>query len=319
MPKAGDEYQDIVALVREALEPGATVKSGQWIVGPDGRRDLDVEVRGMLDGEPHFILIECKDWGRKVGIGVIDALESKRRDLGADTAAIYSNSGFTEPALQKGKRVDIRMFSALRAGDLRIRFVVHRQVVATARSIEKYSIRFFGQSEELSRLPSNWTPYDIYYLGKPLVNFLREESLEILRQECISENIVATYVFSDPVLFEVNRYEVELNALQVVMKCVEKYVSQIVEENVTLGHYDFLNDTISIPNKQALIIGDFDNTKWIDIDMAKFKVEKKVLQPNSLQFGLTLFNPVKGLEEQEIPPLKALLKERRIEIVESAL
>src|SRR5215510_1062106 len=44
--KAGDEYQDIVAAVQCALDPGAAVRAGQWIEGPDGRRDLDVEVRG---------------------------------------------------------------------------------------------------------------------------------------------------------------------------------------------------------------------------------------------------------------------------------
>ena len=52
MAKAGDEYQEIVGAVAQALDPGASVKVAQWIEGPDGKRDLDVEVRGTINGSP---------------------------------------------------------------------------------------------------------------------------------------------------------------------------------------------------------------------------------------------------------------------------
>jgi hypothetical protein len=73
--------------------------------GPDGKRDCDVSVRGMRQGVPYFALVECKDWKKEkpVGIGVVDALDSKRRDLNADLAVIYSNSGFTAPCGAKGQ------------------------------------------------------------------------------------------------------------------------------------------------------------------------------------------------------------------------
>src|SRR5258705_5150682 len=93
MAKAGDEYQDIVGDVAKALDPGASVKVGQWVEGPDGKRDLGGEVSGTIDGSPCFIVIECKDWSVPIGIGVVDALDSKRKDLNADQAIIYSNSG----------------------------------------------------------------------------------------------------------------------------------------------------------------------------------------------------------------------------------
>lgn len=309
MTKLGDEYQEIVGLVRQALDPDAQVNTGQWIEGPDGQRDMDVEVRGTLNGESHFVLVECKDWKRKVGIDVVDALESKRRDLGADSAAIYSNSGFTEPALRKGKRVGIRLFSALRAGDSRIRFILHREAVAKVRLVTKYSINLFGDEEELKKLSDDWTPLDIEYAGKPLVNFFRDESLETLKQqEKMANTVTITYSFDAPILLKVKHQNIAVKAIQLIMVCSEKYVSQIVEENVTLGHYDFLNDTVMVPNKQGLIVGSFDDTKWQDVDMTRFEIEEKELQTNSLQWKLTLFQPIGGVDDAETPLLEGFTK-----------
>ena len=67
MPKAGEEYQELTALVAKALDPDANIKTGIWVEGPDGDREVDVEVRGTVDGVPHFIHIECKDWSKRPG------------------------------------------------------------------------------------------------------------------------------------------------------------------------------------------------------------------------------------------------------------
>lgn len=96
--KAGDTYQGIVTAVAKAIHPSAEVTKADWVDGPDGRRDMDVAIR-YSNPQPSLVLLECKDWQRPVGIGAIDALESKRRDLGASKALIYSNSGFTKQAL----------------------------------------------------------------------------------------------------------------------------------------------------------------------------------------------------------------------------
>ncbi len=49
MPKAGTEYQELVALVAKALAPEADIRTGQWVEGPDGDRELDVAVRGTVE------------------------------------------------------------------------------------------------------------------------------------------------------------------------------------------------------------------------------------------------------------------------------
>jgi hypothetical protein len=89
MAKLGDEYNQIVAAVEKALDPGATVTIKKWLHGPDGKREIDVEVRGTVNGVAKFIFVECKDYThgktpKPVDITDIDELDSKRRDLGAD-------------------------------------------------------------------------------------------------------------------------------------------------------------------------------------------------------------------------------------------
>ncbi len=306
MAKAGDEYQEIVGLVRQALEPNAFVKTGQWITGPDGKRDMDVEVRGMLQGEEHFILVECKDWSRKVGIGPIDALESKRRDLGADDAVIYSNSGFTEPAIRKAKRVGIRMFSAMRKGDDKIKFILHRQVVALASSVNTYSIRIGSGSNEIDS-PEGWTPKDIEYQGLPLLNFLKRESLKVLEDLKEPGTFTISYKFNQIIEFHIKGIPVEVDRLQLIVSCERKYVTQVIQENVTLGHYDFLSDTVTIPNKQSLIIGGVDNTKWEDVDLNKFIIEKRDFERQTMKMSLHLFKPIVGIDGVETPGISDLV------------
>ena len=87
--KRGDAYQFAVAQVAKGIAPAAQVVVGTWFDGPDGRRDLDVAIWSP-DGTVLLAVIECKDWNKPIGIAFIDALDSKRHDLGAKAAMICS-------------------------------------------------------------------------------------------------------------------------------------------------------------------------------------------------------------------------------------
>ena len=100
--------------------------------------------------------IECKDWSDPVGIAVVDALDSKRRDIGADRSIIFSNSGFTNPALLKAARVGIELASALRAGDSKVRLEIHKRVVAKRLSVDNIRVVLYPLPTQLSNFPGNW-------------------------------------------------------------------------------------------------------------------------------------------------------------------
>ena len=114
VPTDGDSYEEILSAVQQALGPGATVEVAQWVEEPDGRRDMDLLVRGSISGTAFCVLLECKNKARRVGTKVVDALEWKRRSLHADSAILFSNSGFTERAVRKAERMGIAVASPLR-------------------------------------------------------------------------------------------------------------------------------------------------------------------------------------------------------------
>jgi hypothetical protein len=118
-------------------------------------------------------VVECKDFNPAttgpVGIGYIDALDSKRRDLGLEFAFICSNAGFTADAIRKARRVNIGLLSATRKNDQRIRFgVVDEIYTRHIRLIEAPKIHLWpADGEELPKkevLESG----DILFEGRPL-------------------------------------------------------------------------------------------------------------------------------------------------------
>ena len=92
------------------FDPSAEVKVGEWVKGPDGLREVDVLITGTVDGVTRQILI--------------DAADSKRRDLAADVTLICSNAGFSKDAMRKAGRVGIGLIGVMKEPDPRIRYRV---------------------------------------------------------------------------------------------------------------------------------------------------------------------------------------------------
>src|SRR5216684_2445429 len=174
MAKAGDEYRELVGELMASLDPGSAVKTEQWITGPDGERDMDVEVRGKLNGVPHFILVECKDHVRPIGIGFVDAFESKIRDLTPNRAIMFSNSGFTQDALKKAKRVGIEMASAMKAKDNTVKIKVHREVVARRLTLS-FGTAFLPFDGNPHGVEEKWKVEDLLFDGIPVVHWISEK------------------------------------------------------------------------------------------------------------------------------------------------
>jgi Restriction endonuclease len=226
------------------------VKVGQWIEGPDGRREVDVEVRGTRDGVPHFALVECKDWKERVDIKAIDGLDSKGRDLGADSLALYSNSGFTKKALAKARRLGIACASALVEGNQLVRIVVEKYFVAKALRVNRWSLELLFPPEEASRIP-NGDPRDLEYEGRPVVNWLSTISRDLLVQHDGLRLITATWAFHQPTPFRFSEADVLLTGLRLRLTCEKRWLGQLISEDVTTGFYDHVRRSVVVPNEQA--------------------------------------------------------------------
>ena len=306
MAKRGDSYQELVGAVQRALDPGAEVKVGVWVEGPDGRRDMDVSVRGFKDGKPNFVLIECKDWKEPVGIGVIDAFDSKRRDLGAEIAIVFSNSGFTADAERKAQRCDIQLASALRAGDAGVRVGITTPVRARKISVQNWVLNLFWNKQSTG--PVEFQVLEIMYEGLPLVNWIRQDSLRLLHRYQEAQFIKAEYAFLAEHPFTIGANSYLLTGFGYRLECTTIWVTQTVREDVTLGFYDILRKRTTIPDQQAYTLGPFDRNAWVECAAAP--VKEPEIEPGTLNLGLALFASVPGMDGFGVPDVDSIIRER---------
>jgi hypothetical protein len=101
--RPGAAFERLGAAVQAKLDPGATVRWNEKIVG----RQIDATVRGRLGSAVVLVIIECRDYSDALGIDHVDALDSVRREVGANKAILVTRTGFTRPALEKAAAVGI--------------------------------------------------------------------------------------------------------------------------------------------------------------------------------------------------------------------
>jgi hypothetical protein len=308
--EAGKEYEELAAIVIRSLDPGAVVETGEWTERPDGGRELDVAIRGTEDGNDRLVLIACKDSGRPAGVDIVNALKSKRQDLGADGAMIYSNSGFTTPALTKAARVGIDTASAVAAGDDEVRVRLFREFVAKRKAIRRASLVLMPHDDDDETIPIAFSLHAVTHMGDPVANWFAEESLDLLSSTQEDCELLAKYVFKRPVVFVVGGLEVPSKGFGATLECTVRFVSQTVRPDVTLGHFDFQKQRVVVPPKQGYMLGWFDNLAWRETEKQWEGFES--LGPGRFALRLTLFDPVPRDEECGTPDLRDLISEREI-------
>jgi hypothetical protein len=306
--KLGDAFQDLVAAVQRAMDPGAEVKAGVWIEGPDGKLDMDVEVRGTLGGKPHFTLIECKDWMEAVGRPVVDAFDSKREDLKADAAIIFAKSGFTADAVRKARRKGIRLMVPMKDRDPLTRLVLHKEVTAKAPAVDSWSVTFYSAAG--TELPETIDPLKVTYEGLPLANWVSKVSLEVLMQLKESSKVQLALQFRGEPEFSFDGHGFCIRGVLIQLNCVVKWLSQVVEERVSLGAYDVLRDRLTVPSGELWFQGMFKQDEWKETEPPP----ELELEPGSFSLSYTFPNPVAAIEGAGTPELDGIVEQKGAKI-----
>ncbi len=249
----------------------------------------------------------CKDWKNPVGVAMVDALDSKRRDLEADLATIYSNSGFTENAKRKATRVGISLCSAVKAGDSRIRVGLKRDFYARSVTANSWSLSAFWHPDRQGLVELD--PYLLHFQGKPLVNWLSKVTTQLLREHQDRPHIQAQYTFHDEIEFICNGDSVHLAGLKVHLSCSIGWAHQAISEDVTLGSYDFLSRKLTIPNCQMWEVGPFVTDAWKPVEAPP---PESPMEPNSIRLNLTIVRSIGLVGDAEAPGLDEHVAERAI-------
>lgn len=109
------QYELDVRDTVQALDPRAHVEHDVKIPGEisGSERQIDVLAEKAVVGQRHRVVIECKLYTRKLGIGKVDEFIGKLLDVGAESGILYGFSGVTEPARRRAEnarnpRVSVR-------------------------------------------------------------------------------------------------------------------------------------------------------------------------------------------------------------------
>jgi hypothetical protein len=285
MAKAGDSYRELVGTVAAALDPGSTVKTEQWIEGPDCELDMDVEMRGTLNGRPHFVLIECKDHARPIGIGLVGQFDSKIRDLKPDRAIMFSNSGFTRGALKKAVRVGIEMASAMKAKDKTIRGQTYREVVARRLTVRMESVTLLPFEGHTFEFEEKWQHDDLTFDGLPVIHWVGHKMKVLASKQDNAKTLKYWCTFRPEPRWAYQGRPIMVGGLVVKFTCTKDWVSQEINPNVSLGFYDHLRKCIVVPDKQWYVHGLIDNAAWKETDR---KWKDGELDPNGFEIFITM-------------------------------
>jgi len=250
MAKLGKEFELVVADVVAEMDLNSTVRQGEWMEGPDGERELDVIVEVGVDGVVRRIQIECRDYsphGRPIGIGHIDALDSKHRDLKMDVSLLCSNAGFSTDAIRKAKRLGIGLVGVLRESDPRIRYQVVDEIYVRRIDIVPNSANINFDYVGCAPPQGNTEVQDITYEGAPVFNWLLNRIPIFLGSNPIINGIHSLrFRFKEPLKVALRSGTANLKAIRLQFEISGNWIAQRVEIDATSGLYDWIRRTIRL-------------------------------------------------------------------------
>jgi hypothetical protein len=250
MSKLGKQFQLVVADVVQEMDPSAKVCEGQWHEGPDGQREIDVIVEGAVGGVARKVQIECRDYnneGRPIGIGAIDALESKHRDLGMDVSFLCSNAGFSKDAIRKAQRVGICLIGVLREDDPRIRYRVIDEIYVRRVECVPNSVNVRFDWQGLTPAHSDLRLTDITYDGAPVFNWLISRVPIFLASNPVVKGTYAlTFRFKHPLAFSLPSGEAVATCLHMEFSIDGKWIAIDTEIDASSGLYDWIRRSVRL-------------------------------------------------------------------------
>src|SRR5262249_52022361 len=112
--------------------------------------------------------------------------------------------------------------------------------------------------------------------------------------------------------FRLNDILVTLRGIRIRLTCSRKWLSQTVQEDVSLGYYDWIRQRVTVPNNQYWAIGWFDQNAWEELSE---EPEGYGAEPESGTFRLdmTMMNPIAKKREYETPQIDELVSEKSVE------
>ena len=202
--KRWKEFELLVAKIHAGLAADAQVNHNQKVVGKSGRvRQLDVTFSKVIGIYPIFVVIECKQYKKPVGIEKVEAFVTKLNDVGASLGVIISTKGFDEGARASAKlhRIVLLSYQEANVIDWQETFNANSWVTLTwnsTRILDVYAVS--------SGQPIAVEPVTVIYLpSTDETGDFSELAKEVLSMTELPESLgdfISDFEFTPPLLFK---------------------------------------------------------------------------------------------------------------------
>jgi len=264
--KQGTSFELAVMEIQKLIDPNSQVTHDEKIIDKYGHpRQFDVVIRGNLGGRKLLGVIECKDWKSKVDLPVVDAFITKMRDINANFGLIFSNSGFTERAIEKCAKNDIGVKSLLQNDALETKVKIMYHVYLKCYDWRDFTVQMFGSGPAI--LNPDTTINDMYISGQNLLEWFQHHldsmNLSELEFEGAYEKEVS---FKNPQVIQALGHSVIVHKLIFggTRFIQMKHTDVDIKGN---GIYDWTENKMSFPENWTIEMKVPDDpNKWEDYD-----------------------------------------------------
>lgn len=272
--KKGKYYEKKTADVIQKFNPTAQVMQGVYVEGKLSKISREVDVQLVDPTTYDHIMFECKDHKAKVDIELVEALASKLKDVGAQKAAIVSNSGFTKGAFNIAQAHGIDLLTIVDTSDDKIRTKVYAPNIIEDTYVESGDFRISATGSSFRLNPNLHqtqikTPDGVMTWPELLAKHWNED--EIKTDPEVGQHLLT---LEKPTIIDLEGKEVVVDKIEITYNVKKRFLMRNLELLETQGIYDVAQNTYKTSSikTERVRVEDLDNPKlWTVIDEAQAK------------------------------------------------
>jgi len=142
--KRWQKFEELAAEIQRDLASDAVVKHNDKIRGKITKniRQIDITIRKKIGQFEMLIVIDCKDYKRKVDVKAVGEVMELAEDVGANKTAIIAPNGFTKSAVARAQAAGVDLLTLVDTRDHDWRKFAAIPVVFDLLLLKSYSFEF---------------------------------------------------------------------------------------------------------------------------------------------------------------------------------
>lgn len=218
-------------IVRE-LNPKAEVVPDVFLQGKLSLKKRQVDVKLVEPGQYDFIAFECKDHRRPLDIPIVEAFNTKLKDIGAKKGAIVSSSPFTAGARNMAANLGIDLLGLVDTGDPEIRTKLYASMIISDTIAKSMAVKINFSGIMRGGIPSDHNLMQISTGNPPIINFVPKVFHNLWNNTDLLTKVPGVYEYTEDCKI--------ISDLGEEVPCIVTFIYEVVEKHF-MGKVEIIN------------------------------------------------------------------------------